>query len=208
MNIDEARKSRNRLAQKRYALRHPDRAKASYKRYKDILYFGNNRELVIQRDGEKCLRCGMTRLEHKQQFGRDITVDHINGLGRYVERSERDNRLENLQTLCIKCHVSKDRLLKVCSEKTCRHGHPRTPDNLYKDRNSTSCATCSSLRSERLYEERKAKGLCTRCGKTPHIASSLMCDYCRIKRNKLERIRIEIKRKSRSPRPRPATEEK
>lgn len=76
--------------------------------YLHKLNFGNNREQAIQRDGEKCVQCGMTREEHKIRYGRDITVDHINGKGRNETRKEKDNRLENLQTLCLSCHGKKD----------------------------------------------------------------------------------------------------
>lgn len=70
--------------------------------------FGGNREKAIIRDGEKCVRCGMTREEHKNRWGRDITVDHINGRGKTTPAKLKDNRLENLQTLCYICHGVKD----------------------------------------------------------------------------------------------------
>ena len=74
----------------------------------DKKHFGGNREITIQRDGEKCVTCGMTRTEHRERFRRDITVDHIddNGLNKPVEL--KNNSLDNLQTLCIQCHARKD----------------------------------------------------------------------------------------------------
>ena len=74
-----------------------------YKRDNDKRYFGGLKEEVIKRDNYKCVKCGLTRIEHYEKYKRDITVDHINRLGRGVK--EKDNRLENLQTLCISCHV-------------------------------------------------------------------------------------------------------
>lgn len=62
--------------------------------------WGGNHERAIIRDGERCLVCKMTRQQHYSAFGRDITVDHING------RISDD--LGNLQTLCLKCHGKKD----------------------------------------------------------------------------------------------------
>lgn len=70
--------------------------------------FGGNREAAILRDGEKCVDCGMTRAEHKARWGRDITVDHIDRKGRYTPTKERNNNLNNLKTLCLKCHGAKD----------------------------------------------------------------------------------------------------
>ena len=84
----------------------PQKIKRYYKSANDKRYYGGNRELVIRRDGEKCLQCGITRQQHYEKYKRDITVDHINRLGRGVK--DKDNRLENLQTLCISCHMKKD----------------------------------------------------------------------------------------------------
>jgi Trp operon repressor len=72
--------------------------------------FSGNRELVILRDNEKCINCGMTREEHKEKYGRDITVDHIDGNGRSKEAALKNSELENLQTLCLSCHGKKDSL--------------------------------------------------------------------------------------------------
>lgn len=68
--------------------------------------FGGMRESVIKRDSEKCVICGMTRKEHKHKFKCDITVDHIDGKGR--NSRFKNNRLSNLQTLCLPCHGKKD----------------------------------------------------------------------------------------------------
>lgn len=78
------------------------------KEQNDRYYFGGNREITIQRDGEKCVICGMTRDEHKERFKRDITVDHIDGRGMNSISSEKNNDMSNLQTLCSRCHASKD----------------------------------------------------------------------------------------------------
>lgn len=56
---------------------------------------------MIQRDGQRCLCCGMTRRKHRKEFGRDITVDHIDG---------RSDDKSNLATLCLRCHGKKDRV--------------------------------------------------------------------------------------------------
>ena len=86
--------------------------KSNQKTYRNNFLFGGNREEAIIRDGEKCVRCGMTREQHKKTFGRDITVDHKNHKGRHTPKEEQDNRLENLQTLCLPCHGVKDNTLE------------------------------------------------------------------------------------------------
>lgn len=55
-----------------------------------------------------CVKCGMTRQEHRDKYNRDITVDHIDGQGRNTPKEERNNNLNNLLTLCLPCHGYKD----------------------------------------------------------------------------------------------------
>jgi hypothetical protein len=81
---------------------------AKHKQYNDNALFGGNREVAIQRDGERCVNCGMTRQQHKDRFGRDITVDHIDRRGSNVPKHMKNNALSNLQTLCAPCHSRKD----------------------------------------------------------------------------------------------------
>jgi hypothetical protein len=70
--------------------------------------FGGLRETVILRDGEKCIMCGLTRIEHYKKYKCDLIVHHINHKGRMVQKKEKDNRLENLLTVCSACHVKAD----------------------------------------------------------------------------------------------------
>ena len=70
--------------------------------------FGGNREVTIQRDGEKCVKCFMGRDEHRKEFSRDLTVDHIDGNGRKRLVAHQNNDLANLRTLCLRCHGSSD----------------------------------------------------------------------------------------------------
>ena len=72
--------------------------------------FGGLREFIIQRDSRKCIQCGMTRQQHKDIFGKDLTVNHIDhqsscsvNFKGYI-----NNDPGNLETLCLRCHGSKD----------------------------------------------------------------------------------------------------
>lgn len=85
-------------------------------------YFSGLRELVIERDGG-CLSCGMSRGEHFEIHGRDITVDHIDGRGRNTE--DKNNLLSNLQTLCLGCHGRKDKPRKLTEEQVINIYHVR-----------------------------------------------------------------------------------
>lgn len=72
---------------------------------------GGKRAEVLTRDGFACVRCGMTDAAHKDTWGRPITVDHIN-------KDRKDNRLANLQTLCLPCHGAKDLIPELRPERS------------------------------------------------------------------------------------------
>lgn len=89
--------------------------KATTRKHKEQQRFGGNRETAIQRDKNQCINCGITRQQHKNKYGKDITVDHIDGTGR--NDLPTNNDLNNLQTLCLACHGSKDSLRYWLSTK-------------------------------------------------------------------------------------------
>lgn len=65
----------------------------------DIKRFGGNREKALMRDQYQCQKCYMTKEESLRKLGRDLYVYHVN--------HTKDNRLENLATLCQKCFNEK-----------------------------------------------------------------------------------------------------
>lgn len=75
-------------------------------RYHFKIKFGGLREIVLERDNWQCVKCGMNNEQHIVVFGRSITVDHIDGNGSNSKNP--NNTLNNLQTLCLRCHGKKD----------------------------------------------------------------------------------------------------
>jgi 5-methylcytosine-specific restriction endonuclease McrA len=75
-------------------------------RKKDGFRFNGLRELVWERDSYCCVNCKMTMAEHIGRWKKRLTINHINGIGR--KSTKPDNRMENLETLCLKCHGAKD----------------------------------------------------------------------------------------------------
>lgn len=72
------------------------------------------REMAIQRDGERCILCGLTREEHHEHVGQDLDVHHI------VPTSEGGRKYapENLATLCRACHKETHNALNTVNEPT------------------------------------------------------------------------------------------
>lgn len=92
-NIDKWREKQNKYS-KQYSQR-PEVIARNRER-EDRKKYGGNREKTIERDNFRCKECGMTREDSQKNLGRDLYVYHIG--------STKDNRLENLKTVCQKCH--------------------------------------------------------------------------------------------------------
>lgn len=69
---------------------------------KDKARFSGIRLMILSRDGYKCVKCGMTQNEHINQWGKALTINHRDGKGRKSKIP--NNRPDNLETLCLKCH--------------------------------------------------------------------------------------------------------
>lgn len=116
------------LASSKWNKEHPEACKKAYKKWleknkfsksylNDRYRFGGNREKVLQRDNYQCVKCSITQDQHKKKFGFSLSVDHIDGKGRYSK--EQNNSLDNLITLCFSCHGRKDRLRGLNLTKNC-----------------------------------------------------------------------------------------
>lgn len=99
----------NAEAQARWRAKNLDKARSSVKASLNKIRFGGNREVVLKRDNYSCVTCGMSDIEHREKFGRSITVDHIDGHGR--NSKIKNHHITNLVTLCLPCHGRKDVLL-------------------------------------------------------------------------------------------------
>lgn len=73
-----------------------------------------NVDIVLKRDGYKCVKCGMTNEQHKKKWKYRITIDHIDGNGAYSK--VKNNEMSNLQTLCLSCHGKKDNPKKAIAK--------------------------------------------------------------------------------------------
>jgi len=67
----------------------------------------NARRKALERDGERCVDCGMERETHKHHFDRDLEVHHVTPVSEDGEKFD----LDNLVSLCIPCHKKRHREL-------------------------------------------------------------------------------------------------
>jgi 5-methylcytosine-specific restriction protein A len=83
---DGNRCPKHKASRREYRRRRGDRLGSTY-RWRKI------RRRALERDGWRCVKCDAPY---------PLEVDHING-------DREDNRLENLQSLCVPCHHAKHR---------------------------------------------------------------------------------------------------
>lgn len=62
-------------------------------------HFFRIKKVVLERDDHKCQCCNMTSEESFKIHKKQLSIHHIDG-------NTRNNKLENLITLCLQCHAS------------------------------------------------------------------------------------------------------
>ena len=99
-----------------------DYAKMRYRRDKEKIYaaleiwrdenvFGGNMFNCLERDNWECQECGMSQEQSIVLFNRKLVVHHIDGKGRNSDIKNHD--LDNLLTLCPRCHGKINRALQL-----------------------------------------------------------------------------------------------
>ena len=99
------RSDKGREGSRRYREANSEKIKEYYQteRYKEIhkesadrQRFGGNRRKALERDNYRCSICGSTER---------LQVHHIDETGRNKPKEIQNNELNNLITLCAKCHI-------------------------------------------------------------------------------------------------------
>ena len=92
--------------------RNPHKKKESSNNF----HFGGNRELALERDNWTCQECGMSQEKCIVMFNRQLSIHHKDENGLNVSKEEKNNDLDNLITICTRCHnllhrkINKERL--------------------------------------------------------------------------------------------------
>jgi len=120
---DYRKKNREKIRKRAnaYYLKHLDEIKAWAIMDRNIRRFGGNQYKAMERDNWECQICGMTNEQHIVIFGKNLNVHHLDGEGK--SSKNRNDSLDNLQTLCFRCHSRITRenqlneLKSACSNK-------------------------------------------------------------------------------------------
>jgi len=111
--INEASRLRNKhrwaQKQKEYIREYNQRPEVieRKKRQLDERMYDGNRLKALKRDDYKCTVCGISEIDSRKKYGRDLYVGHIKDID--------NHNLSNLKTLCKKCHNS--RVMKIMRSK-------------------------------------------------------------------------------------------
>ncbi len=105
----EKNKEKIKKSKKLWIKNNPKKRLLCNRKSKNKVYFGGNRDKAFERDNWSCQECGMTNEQHLIIFKKIITIHHISG-------DKKDSSLNNLVTLCLRCHVKKDRR-RIVKEK-------------------------------------------------------------------------------------------
>ncbi len=99
-------KERLKKQKREWYKRNKDKLIQYRKEHNNLIRFGGMKDIVLERDNWQCVKCGMNQEQHIIVFGRSLTIDHIDGRGRnsYIK----NNSLDNLQTLCLRCHTMEE----------------------------------------------------------------------------------------------------
>ncbi len=86
----------------KYVKEHKEEIRERNKIIRDEIYFDGRCEEVFERDNWRCQECGISPEQSILLFNRRLAIHHIDENGEKSESTNND--LDNLITLCIRCH--------------------------------------------------------------------------------------------------------
>ncbi len=111
-NKDEVNKHRREYRRKnkgeynRKAKIYRDNNKDKMKESWNKTMFDGKKDQVLERDNWECQVCGMSQEKSIELFNRELSIHHIDGKGAYIPKEQKNNDINNLITMCMRCHKS------------------------------------------------------------------------------------------------------
>jgi len=115
---------------------------------------------TIERQGYRCLDCGMTNEKHVAKYGWTLTVHH-----RSPYRLSGDNSPDNLVALCRACHAKEEAALRK----------RLSPEDIQTMRENTD--EMRALGLDKQYDKSRHKNPCPQCG-NPKEKKAKLCKSC------------------------------
>ena len=66
--------------------------------------FDGKKDYILERDNWECQECGMSQEKSITLFNRELSIHHIDGKGAYTPKEQKNNDIDNLITMCMRCH--------------------------------------------------------------------------------------------------------
>lgn len=75
--------------------------------------YGGKAQAVLERDNFECQNCGMTQEQHIIIFSNRLNIHHKDVTGKNTKKPFKNNDMDNLITLCIRCHTAEHNRLNM-----------------------------------------------------------------------------------------------
>ncbi len=141
---DEVNKEKILRQHREWSKNNPDKVRSSSNRF----HFSGNRELALERDNWECQECGMSQEKCIVMFNRQLSVHHKDENGLTVSKEDKNNDLDNLITLCTRCHnllhrkINKERIFgNLLEQDDSDWKYPRLRDVLDDKKNKLGTIT-------------------------------------------------------------------
>ncbi len=125
--------------------------------------WGKTREIVLKRDGDKCVECGLSREEHLKKYSKDIIVYNPSIKNRKDRKYFKDKPRE-LITVCLSCQGK----LRV----------------KHRSKDYSNCGGKKGMKPETLAKKRLVR--CSKCDETFYIFYDPAKNYDRWRKQKCE----------------------
>lgn len=116
----EKEKAKFREYGKRYRLKHKLKLKLKREKDRDRLRYDGKRKEILEKYGNQCSVCGFTNEESLKKYKKGLSIHHKDGHGR--TSGINNNELNNLELLCLGCHMQRHNPIQFSEQEKRKHG--------------------------------------------------------------------------------------